>query len=259
MIAAATPALRISALTHEYARGAGALRALDGVSIDAREGEFVCIVGPSGCGKSTLLRVAAGLIAPAAGEVRVGAGTPAEAQRAKRIGVVFQDPALLPWRTVEANVRLPAELGARGEAAADMLALVGLDEFARYYPRELSGGMAQRVALARALAGRPSLLLMDEPFGALDEITRDEMRYELLRVWQRARPTVLFVTHSVREAVALGDRVVVLSARPGRVVADVRIELPRPRDAAIEREPAFERCVEAVRSRLAPASLAGAR
>ena len=238
--------------------GVAGLLAIDRLSFRVHEGEWVSIVGPSGCGKSTLLRVVGGLLAPTAGTLSVLGGAAQEAQRSKRLGLVFQQPALLPWRTAEANVRLPLEVnrhaGRAGMGVAALLDLVGLSEFGDYRPHELSGGMQQRVALARALAIDPSLLLMDEPFAALDEITREQMRYELLRIWvaasAQARKTVLFVTHSVAEAVTLSDRVIVMSQRPGRIKMTVPIALPRPRSPADERTPAYLDYVDLIRAQL---------
>jgi NitT/TauT family transport system ATP-binding protein len=216
------------------------------MSFGVPAGQFLSVIGPSGCGKSTLLRIVGGLLRPSEGVASVRGEPPARAQKSREIGFVFQEPALLPWRNVYANVRLPLEIdGVRRTRAvpdpAALLDLIGLADFRDYYPHQLSGGMQQRVAIARALAFDPSLLLMDEPFGALDEITRSAMRYELLRVWSAAgnRKTVLFVTHSIAEALALSDRVIVLSGRPGHVIADLDIELARPRTEEIERSPAF--------------------
>jgi len=238
----------VRGLTYVFRDGREPLTALRDVSLDVGWGQFVSVIGPSGCGKSTLLRVVGGLLPPDGATVLVGGRPPRQAQGARDIGLVAQNPALLPWRTVLGNVRLPLEI-ARPErdrarpSPQELLELVGLAEFAHYYPHQLSGGMQQRVALARALAFDPSLLLMDEPFGALDEITRSSMRYELLRVWEAHRPqlraaggrkTVLFVTHSIAEAITLSDRVVVLTARPGSLRADIDIELPRPRTPEIE-------------------------
>ena len=258
--AEARHALAIAWLAHRYALAGGALLALDGIDLVVRPGEFVSLVGPSGCGKSTLLRLASGLLRPQQGAVRTLGVAPEAAAAAHAIGLVTQQPGLLPWRTVAANVALPLQLAGDGRRAAarvgELLARVGMSSFARAYPHELSGGMLQRVALARALAHRPRLLLMDEPFGALDELAREELRRELLRIWERERVSVLFVTHAVREAVLLSDRVVVLSARPGRVVADIAIDLPRPRDDAIEATPAFAQLVAAARAALAGAPVA---
>ncbi len=245
---ASTIALR--GVTHTYAGADGPLLALAPTDLSVRDGEFVSLVGPSGCGKTTLLRAVAGLLEPSEGEVGLLGAAPRAAQRARQIGLVAQDPGLLPWRTVEQNVRLPLEVtGGDGDVAA-MLRRVGIEGFEHYRPAELSGGMRQRVALARALVHGPRVLLMDEPFGALDELSREAMRVELLRIWERERITVLFVTHAVREAVLLSDRVVVMSSRPGRIVADVRIDLPRPRDAAMEESAGFFAAVREVRAAL---------
>ncbi len=223
--------------------------ALADVSLSLPAGEFVAVVGPSGCGKSTLLRLLAGLLAPTTGQIVVG-GEPLTDPRPDT-AVVFQRPTLLPWRTVRGNVVLPDDVmpGRNRRAhdrADDLLRLVGLDGFGDSYPAELSGGMRQRVALARALVLDPSLLLMDEPFAALDALLRDELATELERIWlghsrggrpgfaSGNRPTVLFVTHSIAEAVQLADRVVVMSPRPGRIVADIAVSLPRPRPPAGE-------------------------
>ena len=237
----------LSGLTHVFQDGRRALTALADVALDVAWGQFLTVIGPSGCGKSTLLRIVGGLLRPHSGEALIDGAAPAEAQRRRHIGLVPQDPALFPWRTVLGNIRLPLEIdrAARDRPAPspeELLELTGLSEFGSYYPHELSGGMQQRVAIARALAFDPSLLLMDEPFGALDEITRSAMRYELLRIWQTApsgRKTVVFVTHSIPEAIALSDRVVVLSPRPGTVRAAIDIELARPRTQEIERTAPF--------------------
>ncbi len=248
-------------LTHIFRDGRQPLTALEDVSLDVPAGQFASVIGPSGCGKSTLLRIVGGLIRPSRGEVLLDGRPPTAAQRARQIGFVFQDPALLPWRNVIANVRLPLEIDGQRRPLPDpeeLLELVGLREFRDYHPHQLSGGMQQRVAIARALAISPSLLLMDEPFGALDEITRLAMRYELLRIWSAAggragapgRRTALFVTHSIFEAVTMSDRVIVLSGRPGRVRADIEIELPRPRTEEIERTRAFLDYADYLRSLL---------
>ena len=244
------------------------LGALEGIGLSINCGEFVSIIGPSGCGKSTLLRIVGGLQAPTRGSVLIDGRPPREAQRLKQVGFVFQDPSLLPWRSVIDNVRLPLQVnnGQKGKRAngrgADperLVELVGLDAFRAYYPHQLSGGMQQRVALARCFVTAPSLLLMDEPFGALDEITRSAMRYELLRVWRSEIAerdcTVLFVTHSITEAVLLSDRIVVLSPQPGRVAAMLTIDLPRPRDEEIETGPAFLEYTRRLRALLRERSL----
>lgn len=216
-------------------------RALDDVSFSIAEGEFVSLVGPSGCGKSTALRLIAGLTAPTSGAIRWGGAKPA-------IGFVFQDPALMPWASVEKNVRLPLELAAADAAdvarrTADALALVGLDRFAKSYPRELSGGMRMRASIARALAARPSILLMDEPFAALDELTRERLNDELRELWAAKNLTIVFVTHSIYESVYLSSRAVVMSPRPGRVVADIAMAEPKARDPEFRVTASYgERC-----------------
>ena len=242
---ARTPHIAISRLTHAYGKGEARVTALEEINLDIREGEFVSIIGPSGCGKTTLLRIVGGLLTPTQGSVRIAGSSPDEARQQQDFGAVFQDPALLPWRTAAENVRLSTELrgGSNGDTndleVAALLTKVGLDGFHRSYPYQLSGGMKQRVALARALAAKPRVLLMDEPFGSLDEMTRTDMGYELLRIWEERPTTVLFVTHSIAEAVMLSDRVVVLSPRPGEVVDVVDIDMPRPRAQSMEESTEF--------------------
>ena len=215
-------------------QGGGQTVALQGIDLQIRSGEFVSLIGPSGCGKSTLLRIVGDLITPTSGSVEVN-GKPAPQARADRdYGMVFQAPVLFDWRTVEGNVRLPLEImkmdrAERDRRVREMLELVELGGFLRHYPHQLSGGMQQRVAIARALAFEPALLLMDEPFGALDEMTRERLNAEVLRIWARTGTTIVFVTHSIPEAVFLSTRVVVMSARPGRVASVVDIDLPHPR------------------------------
>jgi NitT/TauT family transport system ATP-binding protein len=227
------PILAAHRLVAVYPNGNGGLMALDGVSFDVQRQEFVCVVGPSGSGKTTLLRCLAGLLAPTSGEV-VFEGERLMGPR-RRIGFVFQQANLMPWRTAAENIALPLELqGVRREAAIarsqGMVQLVGLEGFEQVYPRDLSGGMAQRVAIARALIHDPDLLLLDEPFGALDALTRERMAAELMRIWLANTKTVVMVTHSIPEAVLLADRVLVLSARPGQLRLDLAIPLPRPRE-----------------------------
>lgn len=226
-------------------KGETQVQALDNVYLKIEAGQFFAVLGPSGCGKSTLLRIVGGLVEPTSGKVTLGTGElPLDAQKAKEIGFVFQDPGLLPWKTVADNIELPLEVNRkanrpRQHTNAELIELVGLSAFREAYPYQLSGGMQQRVAIARALSFDPRILLMDEPFGALDEITRATMRYELLRIWERSRKTVVFVTHSIQEAIILSDAVAVMSARPGRVRGVVEIKLPRPRNEEIERTPEF--------------------
>ncbi len=233
---AAEPLLRVDRVRKEYANGTVALA---DTSFTVMPGEFVSLVGASGCGKSTLLRIIAGLGEATAGAVLVEGLAPKQARKsASEMTYVFQEPTLLPWRTVLGNVELPLELRGQGkkerrEAAREALNLAGLSGSEGVYPRELSGGMKMRASLARALAMNPRLLLMDEPFGALDEITRQRLNEELLRIWQQDRRTVIFVTHSVFEATFLSSRVLVMSRRPGRIVDDIRIDLEYPRTGDI--------------------------
>jgi|GraSoiStandDraft_4_1057263.scaffolds.fasta_scaffold344837_2 NitT/TauT family transport system ATP-binding protein len=226
------PAIRLAGLDKSYGSATGDLVALDDISFEIHGGEFVAVVGPSGCGKSTLLRVLAGLIPASSGEVWIGESRVHGTRR--DIGIVFQSPVLFPWRTVLENVLLPIDVqGLPRESnigkARELLALVGLRDFEQHYPAELSGGMQQRVGIARALVHDPAILLMDEPFGALDAMTREHMNVELQRLWQARSKTVLFITHSIAEAVFLADRVVVMTPRPGRVAEVLDIDLPRPR------------------------------
>ncbi len=241
------------------------LTALDGLDLTVYEGEFVSIIGPSGCGKTTLLKVIGGLLEPTSGVMEIAGKSPRHAQEFKQVGFVFQESSLLPWRNVLDNVMLPLSVGStRGSRAGGIedaertVRSVGLEEFARYYPHQLSGGMRQRVALARALVFNPSLLLMDEPLGSLDEITRAAMRYEVLRLWETTGTSVVMVTHSIPEAVGLSDRVVVMSGLPGRVRGTVQIDIPRPRNEAMERTGAFLDCVDAVKRLLGEGGAVGA-
>lgn len=223
-------AIETQSLDLGYRNEADTVSVLSGVDLTVGAGEFLSILGPSGCGKSTLLRVVADLLEPLGGAISIFGKTPSAARRAREVGFVFQDSTLLPWRTVNANIELPCVIGGRHAApavpgrAAGLLRMLGLDGLGERYPHQLSGGQRQRVAIARALLTEPKLLLMDEPFGALDQITRDRLNDELLRLWRRTGTTILFVTHSIMEAVYLGQRVMVLSANPGRIraVRDLR-------------------------------------
>ncbi len=218
--------------------------AIESIDLEVSAGEFVSLIGPSGCGKSTLLRLVGDLLAPTSGEVRVNAKSPREARVDRDYGMVFQSATLLDWRTVLDNVALPLEImdiphSERESTAREMLELVQLGPFADHHPYELSGGMQQRVSIARALSFKPSLLLMDEPFGALDEMTRERMQMELLRIWQETETTVIFVTHSIPEAVFLSTRVVVMSPRPGRVSELIEVDLAQPREFETREDPRF--------------------
>ena len=237
-------------------RYASGLEALDAVDLAVESGEFLSLLGPSGCGKSTLLRIVAGLTPPTAGRrTTVTAG---------RIGFVFQEPTLMPWRTAAGNVELPFRIAGRVRArerdrVAAALAAVGLAGFENAYPHQLSGGMRMRVSLARALVTDPDLLLLDEPFAALDEITRMTLNDDLLRLWQAHRPTILFVTHSVFESVYLSTRIAVMTPRPGRIVADLPVRLPPSRDRALRISPAYAQMCEEVSAALATAMAQGGR
>jgi NitT/TauT family transport system ATP-binding protein len=232
-------------------RDGASIVALHEVSLSIARNTFTCLVGPSGCGKSTLLRLVAGLIRPDAGRVTIE-GIPVDAPRADT-GIVFQSPTLLPWANIIDNVLFPARMmnvcnAAVVERAHHLLDLVGLSDFRGKYPRELSGGMQQRAGICRALAHDPDILLMDEPFGALDALTREELTLEVLRIWQARPKTILFVTHSIPEAVLLSDDVVVMSARPGRVAEVIPVGLPRPRNFDMESHDEFHRCAQRTRA-----------
>ncbi|GAB7190047.1 ABC transporter ATP-binding protein [Kineococcus sp. NUM-3379] len=249
-------AVRVRGLEQRF----GAVQALAGIDLDVPAGGFTSLIGPSGCGKSTLLRCIADLVTPTAGEVLVGGRGARQARLAHTYGIAFQAAGLLEWRSVQRNVELPLELHGvpareRRERARHLLALVGLADMARMRPSQLSGGMQQRVAIARALAEEPPLLLMDEPFGALDEMTRERLQAELLALCARTATTVVFVTHSIAEAVFLSTQVVVMSARPGRVVRVVDVDLPG-RGEAVRSDPAFFAAVTQVREALRGPGLA---
>jgi NitT/TauT family transport system ATP-binding protein len=251
-----TPVVRISSVDKQFTAGGRVVTtALSGIDLEIRAGEFVSLIGPSGCGKSTLLRLIGDLIGPSAGSVEVNGKPAHQARLGREYGMVFQAPVLFEWRSVEDNVKLPLELlgmdrSERETRAREMLELVELGEFRRHHPYQLSGGMQQRVAIARALALEPSILLMDEPFGALDEMTRERMNSEVLRIWQRTGTTVVFVTHSIPEAVFLSTRVVVMSARPGRITRLIDVPLPHPRNEDTREDPRYFRLVTEVREAL---------
>jgi NitT/TauT family transport system ATP-binding protein len=241
---AAQPYLEFRNLTKVYATDDGPVRALDQISLAQRQGEFLSILGPSGCGKSTLMMIAAGLL-PASNGLVVVRGQRVVAPRTD-VGIIFQSPVLLEWRTALGNIMLQAEARhldrkASERRARELLAAVGLAGFEGKYPDELSGGMRQRVSLCRALIHNPPQLLMDEPFGALDALTRDQLVLDLQRLWNETRMTVLFITHSVAEAVFLSDRVIVMTPRPGRIDQVIDIDLPRPRTLAMRESPEFNR------------------
>jgi len=229
--------MAVEGVSHVYASPQGQIKALTDVSFEVALQEFVCLVGPSGCGKSTLLRLMAGLLRPTQGQISLD-GQPLAGPH-RQVGIVFQRANLMPWRSVRDNVLLPLELeGVPRDQAVEradaLIKLVGLAGFERARPRDLSGGMEQRVAIARALIHEPEILLLDEPFGALDAMTRERMSAELLRIWEASRKTVVMVTHNIQEAVFLADRVLVLTPRPGRIRATFDIPLPRPRDIAVQ-------------------------
>jgi NitT/TauT family transport system ATP-binding protein len=249
------PALTAAGLRHVYPSGRDGLLALDGVGLIVGEGEFVAIVGPSGCGKSTLLRILGGLLTPTEGEVELAGQSPTSPFR--QVGFVFQKVNLMPWRTVLHNVTLPLEVAGiakphREQQARELLSLVGLEEFEGVVPRQLSGGMAQRVAIARALVSQPELLLLDEPFGSLDALSREQMNIELLRIWQARKVTAVMVTHDLQEAIFLADRVLVMSPRPGRIRTEVTIDLPRPRTLEVMYTEFFGALSRQVREAIGP-------
>jgi len=244
-----TPSIALRELNKTYVTRDGPVHALDGVTFDVGEGEFIAIVGRSGCGKTTILKIVGGLLLKSSGSVQVnGAEVTAPLRDA---GMVFQAPTLLRWRSVMDNVLLPAEFLGMGmvearRRARELLELVGLKGFEQRFPRELSGGMQQRVAISRALIHDPRLLLLDEPFGALDALTREEMNLELLRIWSEKRKTSVLITHSIAEAVFLADRVIVMTPRPGRVAEIVPVDLPRPRAGAVRLTPQFAALVRRI-------------
>ncbi len=249
------PVVSVAGVNKVFQSAGGTTTALEGIDLAIQPGEFVSLIGPSGCGKSTLLRVIGDLTAPSSGSVTVNGKSARQARQDRDYGIVFQAPVLFDWRSVQANVALPLEV--KGVSGADrtrrvkaMLDLVELGEFARHYPYQLSGGMQQRVSIARALALEPSILLMDEPFGALDEMTRERMNSEVQRIWQQTGTTVVFVTHSIPEAVFLSSKVVVMSPRPGRIVRVIDVDLPRPRTDDTRETPRYFELITEVRETL---------
>ncbi len=247
------PEVEIAGVAKTFGQGAAAVAALSSIDLRLRPGSTTALVGPSGCGKSTLLRIVAGLETPSSGSVAVAGSAPHEVARLGELAVAFQDASLLPWRTAAENVALARELARQprdADLVRELLALVGLAGFENKRPSELSGGMRQRCAIARCLATSPRLLLLDEPFGAVDELTRRRLNLELPRVWEGRGTTTLLVTHSVTEAVLLSDRVIVMSPRPATIIADIAIDLPRPRRAADLTAPAFLKLAEQINAAL---------
>jgi len=231
----------------EWQNGKNQLVAIEDISLSINKGEFVSIIGPSGCGKTTLLKLIAGLLEPNKGKIILNEG-----KDFQKLSIVFQNPILLPWRKIKDNVQLPNELNnlPLNKNVHEMIHLVGLNGFENSYPSELSGGMQQRVAIARALILNPSLLLMDEPFGSLDEISRNKLNLELLKIWRELKTTVVFVTHSISEAVFLSDKVIILTKRPAKIKGIIDINLPRPRNFEIKETSEFQRYVKWIREKI---------
>ncbi|WP_151733613.1 ABC transporter ATP-binding protein ['Paenibacillus yunnanensis' Narsing Rao et al. 2020] len=252
LLTAGMPEIQLDNVEMRYRTEAADVLALHQVTLNIAKGEFVSLLGPSGCGKTTLLRLMADLLTPTGGNVTVAGKSAKEARLARKYGIVFQSPVLYDWRKVKHNITLPLEMmgvkkSVREEKALELLELVGLQGFADKYPWQLSGGMQQRVAIARALSMEPEILLMDEPFSALDEFTRERLNEELLSVWSKVRSTIVFVTHSIPESIFLSDRVFVLSPHPGRLSAVVDIPLPRPRTSGMRNSQQFYDLVSRIR------------
>ncbi len=260
----AAPAIRLTGIEKWYDAGDAAVHALSATDLSVADREFVVLLGPSGCGKTTLLRMVGGLIAPSRGElmvegVQLWAGEERRSEAVSELGMVFQDANLYPWLSVEDNIALPLELKGMGKAprrakAHELCALVGIGGFEKRWPRELSGGMRQRAAIARALSYNPKILLMDEPFGALDAMTRDAMNLELQRLWMETGKTIILVTHSISEAVFLADRIVLLSPRPGKIDSIIDVPIPRPRRGEVQATPEFQQIALSLRQRLSEIS-----
>lgn len=236
------------------------VKALDNIDFDIHKGEFISLLGPSGCGKTTLLRTIADLLEPTSGNVRISNMTPKEIRLMQKFGIVFQNPVLFEWRTVKKNIELPLEIMGyskkdRSDRADEMLEMVGLTKFADHYPQQLSGGMQQRVGIARAFGIRPEILLMDEPFSALDEFTKEKLHLDLLKIWEKTNKTIVFVTHNIQEAVFLSTRICVLSPHPGRLSAVVDADLPYPRTIDMRDTPHFGELVSKVRNSFEGGSL----
>jgi NitT/TauT family transport system ATP-binding protein len=250
------PAIRLEHVGKSFALDGGKqFTALSDIDLSIGKGEFVALLGPSGCGKSTILRLVAALEAPSSGKVSIEGADPQALSRSHRLGVAFQDHALLPWLDVRANVALPFQVAGKKVDTArveELIRLVGLSGFEKARPRQLSGGMRQRASIARALALQPEVLLLDEPFGALDAVTRRQMNVELQRIWSAQRITTLLVTHSVDEALFLADRVIVMSGRPGRIIRDITVPFERPRKPSVMRDAAFHQLVDELTLALEP-------
>ncbi len=245
------PMIEIKNLTKRWKKGDVNLTAIKNLNLKINDGELVSIIGPSGCGKTTLLKIITGLLTPTEGEVIIDTETN-KRKAVKKLSIVFQNPVLLPWRNVIENVQLPNELNNMelNNNVQEKINLVRLKGFEKHFPNELSGGMQQRVAIARALVLNPSLLLMDEPFGSLDEINRNNLNIELLKIWKKLKPTIIFVTHSISEAVFLSDRVIVLSQRPAKIKEVVEIKLPRERNLELKESSEFQEYVKCIREKI---------